>query len=38
MLIGRVFRPGSLLRWDALIEEAIGAPLSARAFVEGLVV
>jgi peptidyl-dipeptidase A len=37
MLIERVFRPGSLLRWDALIEEAIGAPLSARAFVEGLV-
>jgi peptidyl-dipeptidase A len=36
MLIERVFRPGSLLRWDSLIEEALGAPLSARAFVAGL--
>jgi peptidyl-dipeptidase A len=38
MLVDRVFRPGSLLRWDALIEEAIGAPLSPRAFVAGLTV
>jgi peptidyl-dipeptidase A len=36
MLIERVFRPGSLLRWDSLIEAAIGAPLSAQAFVAGL--
>ena len=28
----RVFRPGALLRWDALIEEATGAPLTADAF------
>jgi peptidyl-dipeptidase A len=38
ILVDRVFRPGSLLRWDALIEEAIGAPLSAQAFVAGLTV
>ncbi len=36
MLIERVFRPGSLLRWDSLIEEALGAPLSPKAFVAGL--
>jgi peptidyl-dipeptidase A len=36
MLVERVFRPGSLLRWDALIEQAIGASLSPSAFVEGL--
>ncbi|MEA2485710.1 MAG: hypothetical protein QOD46_821 [Actinomycetota bacterium] len=36
MMVDRVFRPGSLLRWDALIEEAIGAPLSPQAFVAGL--
>jgi peptidyl-dipeptidase A len=36
MLIERVFRPGSLLRWDSLIEEALGAPLSSQAFVAGL--
>lgn len=28
----RIFRAGNLLRWDALIEEATGSPLSASAF------
>ena len=28
----RVFRPGNLLRWDALIEEATGRPLAAQDF------
>jgi peptidyl-dipeptidase A len=28
-LVDRLFRPGSLLRWDALIEEATGRPLGA---------
>jgi peptidyl-dipeptidase A len=36
MLIERVFRPGSLLRWDSLIEAALGSPLSPKAFVAGL--
>jgi peptidyl-dipeptidase A len=36
LLIDRVFAPGSLLRWDALIEEAIGGALSPEAFVAGL--
>jgi peptidyl-dipeptidase A len=38
LLIDRVFAPGSLLRWDALIEEAIGDSLSPEAFVTGLAV
>jgi peptidyl-dipeptidase A len=29
-LVERVFRPGSLLRWDRLLESATGEPLSAR--------
>ncbi|MEA2505577.1 MAG: peptidyl-dipeptidase [Actinomycetota bacterium] len=36
LLIDRVFKPGSVLRWDSLIEEAIGAPFSPRDFVAGL--
>ncbi|MGH2734892.1 MAG: M2 family metallopeptidase [Actinomycetota bacterium] len=28
-LVERLFRPGNLLRWDALIEEATGVPLRA---------
>ncbi|HEX2294040.1 MAG TPA: M2 family metallopeptidase [Actinomycetota bacterium] len=31
-LVGEVFRPGALLRWDELVEKATGGPLSARAF------
>jgi peptidyl-dipeptidase A len=31
-LVERLFRPGSLLRWDALIEEATGRPLGADDF------
>ncbi|HET7481307.1 MAG TPA: M2 family metallopeptidase [Actinomycetota bacterium] len=31
-LVERVFRHGSLLRWDSLIEEATGSALSAAAF------
>lgn len=30
----RVFKSGALLRWDALVEEATGRPLSARDFAE----
>lgn len=30
----RVFRSGALVKWDALIEEATGSGLSARAFAE----
>ena len=30
----RVFRPGAFLRWNALIEESTGAPLTPRAFAE----
>ena len=32
LLVKRVFQPGGLLRWDSLIEEATGHPLSAEAF------
>jgi len=35
-LVERFFRHGSLLRWDALIEEATGTPLSAESFAAGL--
>jgi peptidyl-dipeptidase A len=31
-LVDRVFRAGSLLRWDALVEEATGTDLSTEAF------
>jgi hypothetical protein len=31
-----VFRPGSSLRWDELVERATGEPLSTRAFVADL--
>lgn len=33
----RVFRHGSLMRWDVLVEQATGRPLSAGNFVEELV-
>ena len=36
MLLERVFRPGNLMRWDALVESATGRPLSASDFVSGL--
>lgn len=32
LLVERVFRAGSLLRWDALVEEATGTSLSAEDF------
>jgi peptidyl-dipeptidase A len=32
LLVDRLFHPGSLLRWDALVEEATGRPLSAQDF------
>jgi len=32
MLVDRVFAPGESLRWDRLIAEATGKPLSARAY------
>lgn len=35
-LTDRVFRPGSLLRWDSLIEEATGRPLDASDLAEEL--
>jgi peptidyl-dipeptidase A len=35
-LVDRFFRPGASLRWDRLLEEATGAPLSAAAFGEQL--
>jgi peptidyl-dipeptidase A len=36
LLVERIFRPGSLLRWDSLIESALGEPISVEAFVAGL--
>jgi peptidyl-dipeptidase A len=36
LLRERVFRQGSSLRWDALVEHATGRPLSARDFRAGL--
>jgi peptidyl-dipeptidase A len=36
LLVERVFRPGSSLRWDQLIEQATGAPLGAQAFAHQL--
>lgn len=32
LLIDRIFKQGALMRWDALIEEATGGPLSGRDF------
>jgi peptidyl-dipeptidase A len=31
-LVDEFFRPGASLRWDRLVEQATGAPLSAAAF------
>jgi peptidyl-dipeptidase A len=36
-LAERIFRPGALLRWDALIEEATGRGLSAKDFADDFV-
>jgi peptidyl-dipeptidase A len=36
LLVERVFRPGSSVRWDQLIDNATGAPLSAKAFAREL--
>jgi len=36
LLIDRIFKQGALMRWDALIEEATGRPLSARDFADYL--
>jgi peptidyl-dipeptidase A len=36
LLVERVFRPGSSMRWDKLIDHATGAPLSAKAFAREL--
>lgn len=36
LLKERVFRHGSLLRWDALVEEATGQPLSPGDFAAQL--
>jgi peptidyl-dipeptidase A len=35
-LVDKLFRPGSLLRWDALVEQATGRPLGPEAFAAGL--
>ncbi len=32
LLTDRIFRPGNLMRWDALVEQATGRPLSAEDF------
>jgi peptidyl-dipeptidase A len=36
LLIERLFHPGSLLRWDSLVEGATGRPLSAADFAAGV--
>jgi peptidyl-dipeptidase A len=36
LLVERVFRPGSLMRWDSLVEEATGRPLSPEDFAARL--
>jgi peptidyl-dipeptidase A len=36
LLVDRVFHPGSLLRWDSLVEEATGRPLTAADFAAGV--
>lgn len=33
LLVDRVFRPGALMRWDSLVEEATGGSLDPRPFV-----
>lgn len=33
LLVDRVFRPGALLRWDSLVEEATGGQLNPEPFV-----
>jgi peptidyl-dipeptidase A len=38
LLKERVFKSGSLMRWDALIEQATGGPLSARDLAEQVAV
>jgi peptidyl-dipeptidase A len=38
LLKERVFKSGSLMRWDALIEEATGRPLTAKDFVDQVTV
>jgi peptidyl-dipeptidase A len=38
LLRERVFKSGSLMRWDALIEEATGRPLSAKDFADRVAV
>lgn len=35
-LVEKVFRPGNLLRWDAVVEGATGGPLSAADFATAL--
>ncbi len=34
LLSDRMFRPGNLMRWDALVEQATGRPLSAANFTK----
>lgn len=36
LLVSRIFTPGALLRWDALVEEATGKSLSAQDLVEDI--
>ena len=38
LLVDRLFHPGALLRWDALVEEATGRPLSAGDFADHVAV
>ena len=33
-LVEEIFRPGSSRRWDEIVEQATGSPLSARSFVK----
>ena len=36
LLVDRIFRPGSLMRWDALVEGATGQPVSPEDFASRL--
>jgi peptidyl-dipeptidase A len=36
LLADAVFRPGASVRWDELVREATGEPLSTRAFLTSL--
>ena len=36
LLVDRLFHPGSLIRWDALVEQATGRPLSPADFAAGV--